>query len=66
MSKILEFAGGHLSIKVEAIEAVDIDPDDTKCVRIFLSFGPYNAHLDSEESAMSLFNSITEEMKKND
>ena len=64
MNRILEFSGGYLSIKVEAIEAIDIDPDDAKCVRIFLSFGPYNAHFDSEESAMGLFKDITEMMKK--
>ena len=66
MDKILEFTGGHLSVRVKAINAVDIDPNDAKCVRMFMSSNLYNIHFDSEESVIKIFKEITEAMKEYD
>ena len=63
MDKILEFSGGHLALKVSAINAIDIDSDDKKTVRIFIP-DTYNMHFPSEELALEAFNGIVEAMKE--
>jgi hypothetical protein len=63
MDKILEFNGGHLALKVSAINAVDIDSDDKRTVRIFIP-DTYNVHFPSEEMALEAFNEIVKEMKE--
>ena len=65
--KIIEFSGCKLAIRIDAINAVDIDPDDNKTVRIFFEgvggTGGYHLRHTSEENALSVFNQIVEEMK---
>jgi hypothetical protein len=65
--KIIEFSGCKLAIRTDAINAIDIDPDDKKTVRIFFggigSPGGYKLHHPSEELAMEVFNTIVKEMK---
>ena len=65
--KIIEFSGCKLAIRVDAINAVDIDPDDKKTVRIFFggvgSTGGYHLRHTSEENALNVFNQIVKEMK---
>lgn len=63
MDKILEFSGGHLAFKVSAINAVDINPDDKKNVRILIP-DIYNMHFPSEEMALEAFNGIVKAMKE--
>ena len=68
MGKILEFTvtSGYLSVRAKDINAVDIDPNDAKCIRMFISGITYNIHFDSEESAIKTFKEITEAMKEYD
>jgi hypothetical protein len=65
--KVIEFSGCKLAIRTDAINAVDIDPDDKKTVRIFVDGvctpGGYLLHHPSEELAMEVFNTIVKEMK---
>ena len=63
MDKILEFCGGHLALKVSAINAVDINSDDKKNVRVFIP-DTYNMHFPSEEIALEEFNGIVKAMKE--
>lgn len=63
MDKILEFSGGHLALKVSAINAVDINSDNKKTVRVFIP-DTYNMHFPSEEMALEAYNGIVKAMKE--
>ena len=67
MQKILEFTGCKTAMRVDAINAIDIAPDDSKKVRIFIpgvDGNGYNIRHNSEEEALKTFESIVKLMKE--
>ena len=67
MNKVLEFSGCKLAIRVNTINAIDADPDDSKNIRLYIEGvyapGGYNLHCTTEEAAAKIYSQIIEAMK---